>query len=217
MSSVERIMSELNRTECQPCTQCKCTSLVMTYPSTAEFAVRCIACESSGPHRPTRTLAIDGWNDLWERQQEKEKGVKPLLAQCKDCNSYDVTTLEGPPFTVKCNRCGNFIKSIHREAAIREWNKPSAERVVTSAVSPETDKVPVSPINPGHYRSHPSGVECIEITRHMNFNIGNAIKYLWRHGQKANAVEDLKKARWYLDDEIKRLEAMPDKSRSIER
>ncbi len=60
-------------------------------------------------------------------------------------------------------------------------------------------------INPTHYKSHPSGVECIQITRHMTFNLGNAIKYIWRHEQK-NGLEDLKKARWYFDDEIKRLE-----------
>ena len=63
------------------------------------------------------------------------------------------------------------------------------------------------PVNhPAHYTSHPSGVECIEVTRHMNFNIGNAIKYLWRHGAKGNPIEDLKKAAFYINDEIKRLE-----------
>lgn len=60
--------------------------------------------------------------------------------------------------------------------------------------------------HPKHYNSHPSGTECIEIVRHMNFNLGNVIKYLWREGVKPGAVslEDLQKARWYLDDEIKR-------------
>jgi len=67
---------------------------------------------------------------------------------------------------------------------------------------------PDDPVNhPAHYTSHPSGVECIEVTRWMNFNLGNAIKYIWRAGNKGNALEDLKKARWYLDDEIKRREA----------
>lgn len=63
------------------------------------------------------------------------------------------------------------------------------------------------PVNhPAHYTSHPSGIECIQITRWMNFNMGNVIKYVWRAGNKGNALEDLKKARWYLDDEIKRRE-----------
>ena len=71
------------------------------------------------------------------------------------------------------------------------------------------------PVNhPAHYTSHPSGVECIQITRWMNFNLGNAIKYIWRAGNKGNALEDLKKARWYLDDEIKRRESNFDKPSS---
>lgn len=70
-----------------------------------------------------------------------------------------------------------------------------------------TDKADI--INrPPHYTSHPSGVECIEITQHHNFCIGNVIKYLWRAGLKGEntKIEDLKKARWYLDREIARLE-----------
>ena len=54
-------------------------------------------------------------------------------------------------------------------------------------------------INPSHYKSHPSGVECIEITEHMDFCFGNAFKYAWRAGQKGSAVEDLRKAVWYLE------------------
>jgi hypothetical protein len=62
--------------------------------------------------------------------------------------------------------------------------------------------------NPPHYTQHPSGVECIQITRHMSFNLGNVIKYLWRAGLKDNApmLDDLKKAKWYLNDEILRIE-----------
>jgi hypothetical protein len=63
------------------------------------------------------------------------------------------------------------------------------------------------PVNhPTHYTSHPSGVECLDITRHYNFAIGNAIKYLWRAGLKDDAqIQDLKKAIFYIEDEIKRL------------
>lgn len=67
--------------------------------------------------------------------------------------------------------------------------------------------------HPKHYTSDPSGIECIDITRHRNFNIGNTIKYLWRAGLKEDKdrklidkqVEDLNKAVWYLVDEIHRL------------
>lgn len=61
--------------------------------------------------------------------------------------------------------------------------------------------------HPQHYTSHPSGIECIEVTRHMNFNRGNAIKYIWRCGDKGKPIEDLRKAIWYLNDEIGRLQA----------
>ena len=59
--------------------------------------------------------------------------------------------------------------------------------------------------HPPHYLKHPSGVECIQITEHMTFNLGNAIKYIWRADHKNDALEDLKKARWYIDREIQRL------------
>ncbi|ATF00772.1 hypothetical protein PhaeoP75_01113 [Phaeobacter gallaeciensis] len=58
--------------------------------------------------------------------------------------------------------------------------------------------------HPQHYMSHPSGVECIEVVRHMGFNLGNAIKYIWRSDLKGNAIEDLQKARFYIEDEIER-------------
>jgi hypothetical protein len=59
------------------------------------------------------------------------------------------------------------------------------------------------PVNhPKHYTSHPSGVECIEITRHMKYNLGNAIKYIWRADLKGKDIEDLEKAVFYLLDEI---------------
>jgi hypothetical protein len=64
------------------------------------------------------------------------------------------------------------------------------------------------PINPAHYQSHPSGIECIQITEHFNYCRGNAIKYIWRAGEKGDAIEDLKKARWYVDREIQRIEKM---------
>lgn len=62
--------------------------------------------------------------------------------------------------------------------------------------------------HPKHYCDHPSGIECIEITRHHDFAIGNAIKYLWRAGLKDsnNEIQDLKKAVWYIQDKIAQLE-----------
>lgn len=61
------------------------------------------------------------------------------------------------------------------------------------------------PVNhPPHYNAHPSGVECITVVEHMGFNVGNAVKYLWRADLKGNALEDLRKAAWYVQREIER-------------
>lgn len=78
----------------------------------------------------------------------------------------------------------------------------------------EDMKAVIDSVNhPDHYTSDPSGVECIQITRHRNFNVGNAFKYLWRAGLKQDPgkdalekqVEDLRKAIFYINDEITRL------------
>ena len=76
--------------------------------------------------------------------------------------------------------------------------------------------------HPARYNSHPSGIECIEIARHHNFNIGNTINYLWRAGLKSEEgmedadkqVEDLNKAIWYIQDEIKRITEFNNKTKS---
>ena len=63
-------------------------------------------------------------------------------------------------------------------------------------------------INPSHYREHPSGIEAIQVTEHMNFCLSNAIKYIWRADLKHtdNGLEDLNKALWYIQREINRRE-----------
>lgn len=69
--------------------------------------------------------------------------------------------------------------------------------------------------HPAHYTwlKDLCGIEVIDITRHMNFCCGNALKYILRAGHKKDAsltdtekqIEDLNKAIWYLKDEIKRI------------
>ena len=64
------------------------------------------------------------------------------------------------------------------------------------------------PVNhPKHYTSHPSNIECIQITEHMGFCLGTAMKYIWRADLKSDAIEDLEKAIWYIQREIDRREA----------
>jgi hypothetical protein len=63
--------------------------------------------------------------------------------------------------------------------------------------------------SPPHYTEHPSGIECIQVTEHMEFNLGNAIKYIWRCDLNKDAIQDLKKAKWYIEREIdKRTKSM---------
>lgn len=59
--------------------------------------------------------------------------------------------------------------------------------------------------HPPHYNNHPAGIECIDVVEHFGFNVGNAIKYLWRAELKGNQIQDLEKAAWYVQREIKRL------------
>ena len=72
------------------------------------------------------------------------------------------------------------------------------------------DELPVSKhdmVNePPHYRWLPMGIEAIDITELFCFNLGNSLKYILRSKHKGREIEDLKKARWYLDREIRRME-----------
>ena len=75
--------------------------------------------------------------------------------------------------------------------------------MATRKVKDEAD-----PVNhPPHYNEHPSGVECIDIVEHMSFNLGNAVKYIWRADLKGGD-EDLQKAIWYLQRELTRRERL---------
>lgn len=69
--------------------------------------------------------------------------------------------------------------------------------------------------HPAHYaaslpatckQGHP--VECIDVVQHLNFCRGNVVKYVWRAGAKGSELEDLRKARQYLDFEIARIERL---------
>jgi hypothetical protein len=89
--------------------------------------------------------------------------------------------------------------------------KPSdihPDRAYLAAVERLPSRSSSDPVNhPTHYNASPSGVECIDVVEHMTFNVGNAVKYLWRAGLKGGSprVEDLKKAAWYIHREIEKL------------
>ena len=100
-----------------------------------------------------------------------------------------------------CNDCGVYDKWVDRSIYI---NIKEASKPISEAIKEWVDcKEEVDVVNqPPHYTEHPSGIECIQVTEHMGFNLGNAIKYIWRCDLKQDAIEDLKKAKWYIDREI---------------
>jgi hypothetical protein len=103
-----------------------------------------------------------------------------------------------------CNDCTNYDKWVNRSIFIRSAAKPLSE-AIKEWVDIKEDEEIVDIVNqPPHYTEHPSGIECIQVTEHMGFNLGNAIKYIWRCDLKKDAIEDLKKAKWYIDREIDR-------------
>lgn len=125
---------------------------------------------------------------------------------------------------VKFASKGNIVKLSQKNTIVNINSNMIAEHIQKVLDNKEyfievkstEDKIPVNDnVNhPKHYTNHPSGIECIEITRHYCFSIGNAIKYLWRAGlkteegmtNKQKEIEDLKKAIWYINDRIKQLE-----------
>ena len=90
------------------------------------------------------------------------------------------------------------MASVTAPAKVEIIKKPITKKAKLSSSSHD-------PVNhPKHYTEHPSGIECIQITEHMGFNLGNAMKYVWRADLKHNAVEDLQKAVWYINREIEK-------------
>jgi hypothetical protein len=102
------------------------------------------------------------------------------------------------------NAVNNFYMSSIIGEAIQEEEKESGIWDNFPSFAPPKVDDPVN--SPKHYTSHPSGVECIDITKHYNFQIGNAIKYLWRQGIKTEQgmdsvekqIQDCEKAMWYI-------------------
>jgi hypothetical protein len=93
------------------------------------------------------------------------------------------------------------VPSMFDDPAVREL---LSEHVMPGLFAEKENPHMSDPVNhPKHYSVHPSGIEAIEICEHFSFTVGNAIKYLWRAGQKGNALEDIKKALWYLERAVK--------------
>jgi hypothetical protein len=128
---------------------------------------------------------------------------------CRCDHPVWLTDTEG--FTI-CKQCGNSHRPGQGSISV-SWVPPQVQQDINEIAKRSREvlqELPYigahhDPVNaPKHYMSHPSGVECIQITEHMGFNLGNAVKYIWRADLKHDAIEDLKKAAWYLEREIKK-------------
>ena len=130
--------------------------------------------------------------------------VKQIL---KNENKRGEVTYEIKPIQVKTLKV-NDAKWVNTwgswGSGYLEIERDKAIKATEDAMS--DDNKPDLVNHPPHYTQHPSGVECIQVTEHFNFCRGNAIKYIWRAGEKGSEIEDLKKAAWYINREIERLE-----------
>lgn len=136
--------------------------------------MQCNSCGVTASH-PIMYMP-DGW--------VIDRFTDPIRHYCSLCVPTAGTNL--------CTKCGNILFSTDCWCYPPNWE-------VTAARATKHDSVN----HPSHYTSHPSGIECIQITEHFSFCVGNAIKYLWRADLK-NGIEDLEKAKWYIEREIKR-------------
>ena len=118
--------------------------------------------------------------------------------------------------------CDNYIRPLSRDEfrhCLREINKDSHKDLekIYNEVSKTLKNMQEERVNhPSHYTwlKEKCGIEVIDITRHLDFDSGNAVKYILRAGHKKEAeisdldkeIEDTKKAIWYLEDKVKMLE-----------
>jgi hypothetical protein len=112
-------------------------------------------------------------------------------------NSIGTYPPRRPAFSMETDGDGEYL------TRATEWQSTIAIPIKSESITLKKDE---QVDHPAHYNEHPSGIECIEIVRHFNFNVGNVFKYLWRSAFKGATLQDHYKALWYLQDEIARLE-----------
>lgn len=135
---------------------------------------------------------------LWDRVPGWNEPHVDVTRQCKKCSHV----IAQHAFKSETDACYEYKCAVLGCTCPDMWLEKSTGQQVDHLFIDEVTHDPVN--HPSHYTSHPSGIECIAITEHYNFCLGNAIKYIWRAGLKGETIEDLEKARWYLDREIAR-------------
>ena len=131
----------------------------------------------------------------------QKNGTVITLMPEEVASAWEEDELGRPVMTPK-----DSIPSMPGNVIQRAEDLTRARAVQRDTVTLDIDDVPEDVVNhPKHYTSHPSGVECIQVTEHMGFNLGNALKYIWRADLKHdNASEDLNKALWYIKRELEK-------------
>ena len=123
--------------------------------------------------------------------------------KCCALDSYACTALYGLK-AASVEDCPDFAAPLSSFNDNCKGESMLHNRMETCDYHAQEDAICEDVLNPSHYKSHLSGIECIEITQHMGFLDGNALKYLWRAGLKADKVQDLKKAIWYIEKLIEK-------------
>ena len=144
---------------------------------------------------------------------QKEKSIIDWLREIPDEKVRDLAItyhekcpLKEPSIEINTLACAlfNAFSWMNTSEGYKFWTDKYRELFVYNAVEKsnpdEQDKVN----HPSHYNSHPSGIECIQVVEHLNFCLGNAVKYIWRADNKENDIRDLRKAAWYINREIER-------------
>ena len=178
---------------------------------TPEWRAWKVRQDTKASNKPT---TVRGWLETIPDQAIRDAAIRQCEEWSKNCTNlpdsifniwnWDLTS-EGVEFW---NRCYDAAYDgtpwpVYPSKAKQEsdgWTQAEIDRAAF-----KSDAV----AHPSHYTSHPSGVECITITKHMNFCRGNAVKYLWRAGQKGDSIdkeiEDIAKAEEYCRIEKERL------------
>lgn len=171
-------MNEPPRVVRRHCPMCRTpfySALVASYEP-----ARCQFCFAMVPGNPTPAPGVQIRNYL------KESQPMPNPNKCLKCDA---------PCELPLWYCESCLMEHVVDKAAPDPNHDRDPNTVHNTV--------YDPVNhPKHYTSHPSGVECIQITEHMSFNLGNAVKYLWRADEKGTPITDLEKAVWYISREI---------------
>ena len=136
-----------------------------------------------------------------------DKGTKKSRYICKACHTAAFSSCAVDEHAVPyvdhpCEVCGEKRTLIDALKCPGDSIKPEKKEVVN---------------HPDHYGGADNPYEVIKVINHyrLGFNLGNSVKYILRAGTKGDPSEDLQKARFYLDWEIKHLEGERERNRKL--